>query len=190
MSIREPSKRTRPWYAADTRRQSPSERGYDSKWCAASEVYRRQNPLCVPCLLAGRVRPSQCVDHIVPARSCRDLFWMVENWCAMCNPCHARKTTKEPRNVWLPDYQRVVVCGLPGTGKTTWAKDRGAPYWDADEHPTLTSIDSIVEARSEWTARHDGPCTVIVASPVTASSVAALIRGMVHHMTEVWPRVQ
>lgn len=180
---REPGKRRRPWYAVDTRRLTPSERGYDARWRELSERYRREHPLCVPCRLVNVVRPSRCVDHIVPRHSCAELFWERENWAAMCFSCHSRKTAKEPRESWRPRRDRIVACGLPGTGKTTWARWSGLPYWDADERPELLTIDAIRAARDEWIDGQRGACVVIVASITTASLIAARLRGVTKHFT-------
>jgi hypothetical protein len=179
----EPGKRGRPWKVRDTRRQSSSERGYDNRWTEYSKQYRRLHPRCVPCLLSRRVRASRCVDHIVPRHSCPDLFWEVENHAAMCKSCHGYKSRTEPQQSWDPQHDRIVVCGLPGTGKTTWARESGLPYWDADERPTLVSIDEIIRARDEWMNEQRGAHVVIVASIITASLLAARMRGVVKHMT-------
>lgn len=185
---REPGKRGRPWRAVDTRRATAAERGYDSVWQRESVRYRRLNPLCVSCLLAGRVRPSQCVDHIVPIHSCPELKLDVENWAALCRACHSRKTRSETQESWSPRHDRIVVCGLPGTGKSTWAKawaaEHGAPCWDADEHADLVTIDAIQEARARWIDEQRGACVVIVASITTASVLAARLRGVVKHMKD------
>lgn len=185
---REPGRHERPWQCRDTRRRTAAERGYDSEWQRESVIYRKLNPLCVSCLLSGRVRPSQCVDHIVPIHSCPDLKMEVENWAALCFACHCRKTRLEPRPSWTPRHDRIVVCGLPGTGKTTWTKawaaEHDAPYWDADERPELQTIDAIQEARARWIDEQRGACVVIVASITTASVLAARLRGVVKHMTE------
>jgi 5-methylcytosine-specific restriction protein A len=179
---RQQDKRQR-WKQADERRGTTAERGYGSRWQEASEGYRSAHALCVPCLLQDRVTATRCVDHIVPRHCCEELFWDSDNWCSMCNRCHARKTRKEPKASWVPDRKRIVICGLPGTGKTTAAKAIGLPYWDADDYPWLTIAESIERERGGWMARHSGPCVVIVASPVTAATLAARMQGMVRHMT-------
>lgn len=181
----EPKKRDGFWRSHEPRRETTSERGYGGRWQEASRLYRATHPVCVPCLLQGRVRASQCTDHIVPARSCPELFWNAENWAAMCLRCHGIKTQREPRIRWLPDTQRIVVCGLPGTGKTTFAKQSGLPYWDADEHPELRTFEAIRSARRAWIDEQRGPMIVIVASPTTASQLAAMVRGVVKHLSIV-----
>jgi len=184
MTPREPGKRTRAWFAVDTRRKTTSQRGYDHDWQEASKRYRRLNPLCVQCLLVRRVRAVQCVDHIVPIHSCPELRLEVDNWCSMCIRCNSRKAKVEPQNQWEPRPDRIVVCGLPGTGKTTFAKSTGFNYWDADEHEELTTIEEVIAARDEWMARQTRACVVIVASPTTASVLASIIMGKVIHLTE------
>lgn len=129
--------------------------------------------------------PSECVDHIIPIACVPDLQWEEENWAALCWSCHSYKTTKEPRFKWAPDYERVVVCGLPGTGKSTWARARGAPYFDADELG-LEGWGPIIAARDAWIREHRGPVTVIVASTMSASIVASQLKGTVRHETTVY----
>lgn len=165
-------------------RPNSHQRGYDWSWAESSKHYRIVNPLCVQCLLQKRVRASKCVDHIIPKACCPELDREPDNWAALCIPCHTYKTTKEPKQGWPIDPTRIVVCGLPGTGKSTWAQERGVPYFDADELG-LVGIEAIIRARELWVSKHDGPCTVIVASTITASSLAARMRGVVKHLTKV-----
>ena len=56
-----------------------------------------QNPLCAECDRQGRVTLSKELDHIIPAHERADLFWDQENWQALCEPCHHRKTSLENR---------------------------------------------------------------------------------------------
>jgi 5-methylcytosine-specific restriction protein A len=181
---RAPKTRERPWQVVDQRRLSSRERGYDARWSEASARYRQAHPLCVACLLRGRVKASECVDHIVPIACVPELKWDEDNWAALCWSCHSYKTTKEPRVSWAPDAERVVVCGLPGTGKRAWAQERGEPYFDANERGLLER-GAIIGARSAWIKKHNGPITVIVAPTVFASLVAREVRGVVRHMTTV-----
>ena len=102
----------------------------------------------------------------------------------MCLSCHGFKTRKEPSQRWAPRRDRIVVCGLPGTGKSTFARGTGLPYWDADDRTHLRDARAIIAARECWMKKHDEPCIVIVASITTASQIAARLRGVVKHMTE------
>jgi hypothetical protein len=180
-----PKRRARPWDVIDQRRLTADERGYDARWRRTSERYRKLHPLCVNCLLKGRVRASQCVDHIIPIACVPELQWEETNWAALCTSCHSYKTTKEPRETWKPDLERVVLCGLPGTGKSTWARERGAPYFDADE-VAFKTWQQVWRAREKWVRATSGPCSVIVASTVTAPLVARLMHGTVLHFTTVY----
>lgn len=172
---------------AKKKRETTAERGYDNRWTEASKSYRRENPLCVPCQLRDRITATECVDHIIPRHSCEELFWDRDNWCSCCWYCHGVKTKKEPQTLWIPRKDRVVICGLPGTGKTTHAKEIGQPFWDADDYD-YTTIEQIQTMRSQWVSAQRGAFTVIVASPLTASLVACSIGGVVKHMTQQWVR--
>jgi 5-methylcytosine-specific restriction protein A len=52
------------------------------------------NPLCVTCSAEGRTTPAKVVDHRVPHRGDKDLFWNEGNWQPMCARCHNRKTAQ------------------------------------------------------------------------------------------------
>ena len=79
-------------YSADRMRGSAAERGYDGKWRAARDRYLRRNPLCAECLKAGIITPATVVDHVVPHRGDKQLFWDEKNWQPLCKNCHDRKT--------------------------------------------------------------------------------------------------
>ena len=50
-------------------------RGYDNEWRKASAVFLKAN----------------VVDHIVPQRGDKKLFWDKNNWQALCKVCHDKK---------------------------------------------------------------------------------------------------
>ena len=71
-------------------RLSANARGYDSKWRRESKEYlaRPENKHCA----CGCGRAADMVDHIIPHRGDRKLFWSRSNWQPMASsPCHARK---------------------------------------------------------------------------------------------------
>ena len=72
--------------------RSASKRGYGSQWQKASKAYLREHPLCVECLKQRRYVQATVVDHIVPHRGDKTLFWDRNNWRSLCKPCHDRKT--------------------------------------------------------------------------------------------------
>jgi 5-methylcytosine-specific restriction protein A len=73
------------------------EKGYDRRWCAARTRFLKAQPLCVKCLERGRLEKAAVVDHIVPHRGDRELFWDEKNWQALCKSCHDTKTMTEDR---------------------------------------------------------------------------------------------
>ena len=82
----------------DARRGSARARGYTTAWQKAREAYLRAHPLC-QCedCDEGRKRltPATVVDHKIPHKGDRKLFWDSSNWQAMAKPCHDRKTARE-----------------------------------------------------------------------------------------------
>jgi len=67
-------------------RGSRHERGYNYAWMMARAKYLEENPVCQ----CGK--PATVVDHIVPHRGNRELFWDRTNWQPLCARCHSSKT--------------------------------------------------------------------------------------------------
>jgi 5-methylcytosine-specific restriction protein A len=78
-------------------RGSATARGYDSRWQKARKVYLAKHPLCEcnECKTMGRLLPATVVDHIIPHKGNKGLFWDQANWQAMSKKCHDRKTARE-----------------------------------------------------------------------------------------------
>jgi 5-methylcytosine-specific restriction enzyme A len=79
----------------DRLRGSAAARGYGRRWQKARTAWLRANPLCVHCLREGHVVVANEVDHIVPHRGNRALFWDTTNWQSLCHTCHSAKTLAE-----------------------------------------------------------------------------------------------
>lgn len=78
---------------ADARRLGARERGYDSKWDQERAAFLKANPTCARCSA-----PATVVDHKVPHKGDRKLFWSRSNWQPLCRPCHDRwKQSRERR---------------------------------------------------------------------------------------------
>ena len=74
---------------------SAAARGYDSRWQRARVIFLHKHPLCVACQQHGRLTAATVVDHVVPHRGDRELFWNEANWQPLCKPCHDEKTATE-----------------------------------------------------------------------------------------------
>ena len=90
----------RPMHPEEVR--AASARGYGKAWQRESRRFLQAHPLCVRCAEQGRYVKATVVDHIIPHRGDRNLFWDRNNWQALCKPCHDRKTFSEDSN---PEYR-------------------------------------------------------------------------------------
>ena len=79
----------------DRGRGTAAERGYDSRWQKARIGFLAKHPLCAECEKAGAIVPATVVDHIVPHRGDKVLFWMRSNWQPLCKAHHDAKTARE-----------------------------------------------------------------------------------------------
>ena len=82
----------------EEQRESSTKRGYGYKWQQAREQFLREHPLCeCPDCQAGKLRVTVAtvVDHRIPHKGDKKLFWDRKNWQAMSKPCHDKKTAKE-----------------------------------------------------------------------------------------------
>lgn len=81
----------------DRRRGSAASRGYGHVWAKARKGFLARHPLCAEHM---RLDPPEAVvathvDHVVPHRGDKALFWDSANWQPLCAPCHAAKTARE-----------------------------------------------------------------------------------------------
>jgi 5-methylcytosine-specific restriction enzyme A len=54
------------------------------------KAFLLHNPVCVKC-----GQPATHVDHIIPHKGDRRLFWNPSNWQALDAKCHGRKTVRQ-----------------------------------------------------------------------------------------------
>ena len=79
--------------ASETRRATPSARGYDRAWNRIAKRRREADDwLCQPCLGEGRITASNTVDHIIPIHVRPDWRLEFDNTQVICHSCHRRKT--------------------------------------------------------------------------------------------------
>lgn len=121
-----------------------------NRWKVKSEEFRKRNPLCVSCLAKGIVKASQVADHVTPHKGDETVFWDGQLQ-ALCKDCHDLKSIVEDASAggtaqthpeWLPKpaCRVVLVCGPPGSGKTTWAKAQ------ATKQDLVVDLDDCFEA--------------------------------------------
>lgn len=80
---------------SDARRGTAHERGYGRAWQKARAAYLSKHPLCSEHEKLSQVVAAEVVDHVVPHRGDRKLFWDSSNWQALCKSCHDIKTARE-----------------------------------------------------------------------------------------------
>jgi 5-methylcytosine-specific restriction protein A len=79
----------------DKVRGSAHSRGYTSRWQRESKQHLNEHPLCIVCLACGRTEAATVVDHIIPHKGNRELFWDKSNWQSLCKRHHDIKTATE-----------------------------------------------------------------------------------------------
>ena len=79
-------------FSSDRMRGGADARGYNAEWRRARKAFLQKHPLCAECGKAGKLTPATVVDHIIPHRGNKRLFWDEHNWQPLCKDCHDRKT--------------------------------------------------------------------------------------------------
>jgi 5-methylcytosine-specific restriction endonuclease McrA len=79
----------------DRRRPPARERGYDHEWRKARLEYLATHPNCA---MPGCGAKATTVDHIIPHRGDRALFWNRRNWQPLCTHCHNSAKQRQERN--------------------------------------------------------------------------------------------
>ena len=80
---------------ADKARGTAAQRGYSSQWRKARAGFLRKHPRCVHCMREGILTEATVVDHIIPHKGDKVLFWDRTNWQPLCKRHHDIKTVKE-----------------------------------------------------------------------------------------------
>lgn len=81
----------------DKRRPSAHKRGYDFKWnkYRASFLSKLENMFCISCRDNARITVATVVDHIIPNKDDKKLFWDTKNHQPICDRCHNSITARE-----------------------------------------------------------------------------------------------
>ena len=104
----------------DTRR-SANDRGYTSRWHKARTAYLASHPLCTMCKEEGKVTPAKVVDHVIPHKGDRSLFWDSGNWQSLCYRHH--NSTKQSMER-ATQYEPCDVEGIPLDPSHHWNANR------------------------------------------------------------------
>lgn len=81
----------------DRTRPSSRDRGYDHEWEKARRVYLAAHPYCAMCGM-----PASIVDHIVPHKGDKRLFWDRANWQSLCVRHHSSTKQRLERQAVQP----------------------------------------------------------------------------------------
>jgi len=73
---------------SDYFRRNARQRGYSAEWDKKASAYLEAHPVCVGCRGIGLVVPATVVDHIIPHKGDRRLFWDSNNWQGLCTWHH------------------------------------------------------------------------------------------------------
>ena len=154
----------------DDRRGSSAQRGYGYAWQQLRAEVIAQEPICRVC----RIAPSAEVDHILPLK--RGGSNDRANLQALCHACHVTKTQREaPRRTMHTHVRQersmapvTLVCGPPGSGKTTYVREHARPG------DLIVDVDALWSAVSglDW---YDKPDALL---PFVLAAREALIRRL------------
>jgi hypothetical protein len=115
-------------------RATARERGYDHTWVQACRQFKAMHPLCVGCLAIGVMRATEVVDHIVPHRGDRTLFWDRNNWQASCGWHHNAVKPILERS-WSMGTSTVACLQLNSPEAIRLTKAKHRPEIGADGYP-------------------------------------------------------
>lgn len=165
------------------------DRGYDKRWSKARRLHLSSYPVCV---IEGCGQPATDVDHIESVRDRPDLKYAPHNFRSLCHSHHAQRTARDqgfggnnsaevsPRGARHPSWLRrvvvplTVVCGPPGSGKSTYVQARAGPK------DMVLDLD-VIRARISHVPLH------------TATPTEAALRyrnshiALLDHITSRWP---
>lgn len=113
MPSRPPSLNAKPRPKAWTStRKSRHQRGYGREHDIMRAIVLREEPLCRPCHLRGRLTPATIADHIKPLSE--GGTGERDNYQGICVPCHTAKTAEEAARARGAKPRRRTDIGADG----------------------------------------------------------------------------
>lgn len=67
---------------------------YDARWQKIRQLWLAEHPFCAECERQGAVNTGNIVDHIIPHKGDKELFWNMDNWQTLCKRHHDIKTAQ------------------------------------------------------------------------------------------------
>ena len=120
--------------AHDANRDGPRKRGYSFSWQRETEEFRRDNPLCIGCMAMGLQTRTTVIDHIIPHKGDKLLFWNKNNWQPACNWHHtAIKPELERR--WFDKLITASELMLSSSTAVQVSRERYKPAIGVDGFP-------------------------------------------------------
>jgi 5-methylcytosine-specific restriction protein A len=93
---------------------------YGRLWKRLSKAFLRRNPLCSYCAELGIRRAARVVDHRIPHRGDRGLFFDQANWQPLCLTCHDGVKQREERT---GRREGCDVNGMPRDSQHEWNEE-------------------------------------------------------------------
>lgn len=151
--------------AHDATRPKSGERGYDADWRAVRRQYLAAHPGCQH---EGCTAAATEVHHVQSVASRPDLRLHWSNLSGLCRHHHSAITARtqsfgmsaEARaRTWPADLRPsaiplTIVCGAPGSGKSTWVREHAGPHdvvIDLDAIKAELAGCAIYSAEPRWT---------------------------------------